>query len=1331
MKKTTFFLKKIVLPTFLALFFLTLIASSGTFFYLKYNNDFVKNFITDEMTQRIGYDVEIASIESKWSLTNPSIITNSFEIFNKDRDKSISVDRIELVFSWLSLIRLEPIFDRIELTKPEIEIVRETNGALTFNGIIFNDNNEKEDLSFLNWLLNQDDLIIRNGGLRWQDRIRGEDTLEISELSIDYSSSRLLSFFGRHNFNISGLINQASPEKIIINGYIDFEKLKNISSIDGRLSFIFDQFKLASLKPWLDYPIDLVSGDGNLDITINVEKGEINSLAGQVNLANVAAITASKEIKIIYVQGSINAEKKNNKSLIQVSDFNVNVDNGPNLENVKLEIGITDNKDLESVFLNLKEIDLDVAAKISPYLPSELIDIKNNIEALAPKGNIKNLKLNWKKGDRFFTGLDLDMQLYNLNIQSLENFPAIENLTATFNIKNGSGSIVSNSKNLIFTKKDLFREPLKFSEVNGQFNWKEDVFNLKDINVMNSDFVAKINANYKLSENNEDSINLEIDIPRANIADLKEYYPIQIGKEGLNWLDTSLLKGEAKNTKITVKGNPKDFPYVNHKNEPDSKKGIFKITSEIINSTVEYGSGWPYAENFDINLTINGSRIEFLANKGHILNNTIKSFKGLIEDFTETQPMLLIETTTDSPLDIMLNAVNKSPIKQAMKGTSDDMRGKGPGELNLHLNIPMKNVDNITFNGIYTFTGSSLDNPSLDLPLLSNINGTLIFDTNTVSITNAEAILFDQPVAITLNNLNDITLIDIKGSVDTDFIKSKLGIDWGKNINGKTEWQAIYKLKDKESELSLTSDLIGISIENFQDFNKSPEQEKSFVLKKNTSAKGSNYLDISYGNFVTAKLIKDKKDKISQGFIGINAKLDMPKNGVKLVANFKKLNTEDYKFIFNRSNNKVVTESKGNNNTFDPLIDEANLNINELILEGNKLTNTFINYLPIASGSKTNITSNEVVGNITYNESNHLYNGNFKKIHLMGDKKVKNDKEKISIKNLTAPENKKIQVNDKVNQMLLVINSLKINDSDYGKLNLKAHENAEGIIFDNFKLEKESNTIEGSGYWHSEIAPQKTSINFKWGIKNIGNTLGGLGYPDLVDKGEATINGSITWDDSPNNFDPDYFYGNFNLIAKKGTVQKINPSVSGRLVGLLSLQNLPRRLSLDFSDLFQEGLPFDRIESSVTLINKGVLSSKALKIDGPSAQILMNGQIDFVKETQDLDVTIRPKISDTITAGALIGGPLAAAAAFIAQKVLDDPLNKITTAEYHITGTWDEPQETKVESKGGNFIEETIINPTGDVLNASGGVIDGLIIKPTQDVIDFIFKPKNEPENKN
>ena len=239
-----------------------------------------------------------------------------------------------------------------------------------------------------------------------------------------------------------------------------------------------------------------------------------------------------------------------------------------------------------------------------------------------------------------------------------------------------------------------------------------------------------------------------------------------------------------------------------------------------------------------------------------------------------------------------------------------------------------------------------------------------------------------------------------------------------------------------------------------------------------------------------------------------------------------------------------------------------------------------------------------------------------------------------------------------------------------------------------------------------------------------------MGYPDLIEKGEATIKGLITWDDSPSNFDSEDFYGNFDLIAKKGTVKKVEPGVAGRLVGLISLQNLPRRLTLDFSDLFEEGLPFDRIQSKETIINKGILKSDLFEMQGPAADIVMKGQVDFVHETQDMRVTITPKISDTVTAGALIGGPLAAALAFVAQKILDDPFNKITTAEYHVTGTWKEPKEKIIDTKVDNFIEEGIIEPTGEALNATGEVISDYVIEPTEDVIEFIFGPKQEEDEK-
>ena len=305
------------------------------------------------------------------------------------------------------------------------------------------------------------------------------------------------------------------------------------------------------------------------------------------------------------------------------------------------------------------------------------------------------------------------------------------------------------------------------------------------------------------------------------------------------------------------------------------------------------------------------------------------------------------------------------------------------------------------------------------------------------------------------------------------------------------------------------------------------------------------------------------------------------------------------------------------------------------------------------------------------------------------------------------------------------IASFKINETDYGKVVLQGHEDIEGFVFNKLNITTKDYSIDGSGYWKSEVEPQKTSINFKWTIKDIWLALTSLGYPNLINKGEATIDGLVTWDDRPSNFDAEDFYGNFALIAKKGSVQKIEPGVAGRLVGLISLQNLPRRLTLDFSDLFEEGLPFDRIQSKETIINKGILSSSLFEVQGPSADIKMNGSIDFTKETQDMRVTIQPKISDTITAGALVGGPLAAAVAFVAQKILDDPFNKITTAEYHVTGTWQDPKEKIIDTKVDNFLEEEILEPTGEVLKGTGEVIDNYLIQPTEDVIDFLFEPRD------
>ncbi|NBN93215.1 MAG: TIGR02099 family protein, partial [Betaproteobacteria bacterium] len=142
----------------------------------------------------------------------------------------------------------------------------------------------------------------------------------------------------------------------------------------------------------------------------------------------------------------------------------------------------------------------------------------------------------------------------------------------------------------------------------------------------------------------------------------------------------------------------------------------------------------------------------------------------------------------------------------------------------------------------------------------------------------------------------------------------------------------------------------------------------------------------------------------------------------------------------------------------------------------------------------------------------------------------------------------------------------------------------------------------------------------------------------------------------------------------KGQFLKADPGVA-RLLGIVSLQALPRRITLDFRDIFSEGLAFDRIESDLT-VNEGVMRTDQLLIDGPAAKVRIKGQADLGRETQDLQVRVSPSM-DAATVGALIANPVAGIAVFLLQQILDDPLGKLITFNYTITGSWADPQINK------------------------------------------------------
>jgi len=217
----------------------------------------------------------------------------------------------------------------------------------------------------------------------------------------------------------------------------------------------------------------------------------------------------------------------------------------------------------------------------------------------------------------------------------------------------------------------------------------------------------------------------------------------------------------------------------------------------------------------------------------------------------------------------------------------------------------------------------------------------------------------------------------------------------------------------------------------------------------------------------------------------------------------------------------------------------------------------------------------------------------------------------------------------------------------------------------------------------------RTSLAFQLKVTDVGKFLARVGYPDMVAGGRAQLDGELAWNGEPQRIDYPSLAGDFKLHVDDGQFLEIDPGL-GKLVGLISLQELPKRIQLDYRDVFSAGFKFDRILASIKT-QHGVMSTDDFAMSGPSAEVDMRGTTDLAAETQNLHVKIVPSVSDTASAVAALLNPIAGGVALLAQHALQNPLGQMLSYEYAITGTWSDPQIKKaapeVKPGGGAHVE--------------------------------------------
>jgi uncharacterized protein YhdP len=471
---------------------------------------------------------------------------------------------------------------------------------------------------------------------------------------------------------------------------------------------------------------------------------------------------------------------------------------------------------------------------------------------------------------------------------------------------------------------------------------------------------------------------------------------------------------------------------------------------------------------------------------------------------------------------------------------------------------------------------------------------------------------------------------------------------------GATAYTAEAALRQGRTELRLNSDLKGLEIRLPAPLDKPAERAEPLLVTHAETDDGKAALLARYGQILTARALIGDADAPPRVSVRVGAgEAALPKApGLTLEAVQKHIDLDQW----------LALAGPGGGG--------GGLAINEIVLTANDMTlldrplhDVHLKARPEADAWQVRMASREVQGDLRYQRSPDAA------------------QVQVRLKRLAVPAGwAELGTGPSDSAMPLSadiqVDNLQVEERELGALRMTLQPEGRSLkVRQSLELPNAEGRLEADGLLSLEPR-RRSALRVRASTPDLGRLLSRLGHPGMVRGGETRVEGDLGWMGATQSLALRNLSGNLNIRMGKGQFPKLDPGAA-RLLGVVSLQSLPRRVSLDFRDVFSEGFAFDEITTPLYL-DRGIAYLANLKMRGPAASVEMKGQIDLLRETQALRVNVQPRLEETLAAGAILVNPAIGLGALVASKVLKDPISKAASFEYLVRGSWSEPEVTRL-----------------------------------------------------
>ena len=1290
--------------------------------------------------QTMGVPVRIGAVSAQSTGWVPSFELRRIELLDAQGRPGLILPRVVLAISVRSVLRLR--LEQLVLDAPELDIRLTAAGQWQIAGLDL-PANPQGDSAAADWLFSQNEVLIRSGTVRWTNERAQRPLTVLSKLpsadkaltSPETLALREVDLVLRNSTRFHDLRLDATPPEEWGARFVTVGRFKRgllsthaaqFSDWSGQAYAYFPQVDVAQLRQQVQLGADIQSGQGALRLWSDFEKGQWTGGAADTDLTDVNIRLDAQHEALAFerLSGRVLAQVLPQQFTLGFRDLSFVSAEGLHWPGGNLNLNYTHEqvqaRKPAQGRLQGDHIDLQALRDLSLRLP--LPDgLHRQLQASDVTGQVDALQLSWVGDWDRPQSYEAQAKLKNLNLPALASratpanapsWPGLQGAQVELKMTQAGGQVqVDMGAGGAVLLPGILDEPkVPVDSLHAQARWqhKDGLWDVPQwsLQLSNADLTGQWQGQWHGQAKGLGVLALQGLVSQADAARVHRYLPVTLPAPVRQYVRDAVVKGRYTGVQINIQGELDRLPFAH------PKEGEFRFAGRLSGVELDYmptslmprnSLPWPRLHEVSGQLVFDRLSMKLSdasaragdAKTGMALNAIQAKIANMAEQAT-----LEVSGEQKGPATQVLSLIQKSPIDKYLNSALRDMQATGAVQTRVKLNIPLQAPQNTKVQGTVVLGGNDL-RTTPGLPVFEKAQGTIQFNESGFSLNGTQARLLGGPIRIegglrpNPNSSEPALQLRAQGEISAEGLRQAHEFHpldvLAKHMSGSTAYTASLGWRQGQPELFIQSQLEGLGMKLPAPLTKTAATPMPLSIRSRVQGLGANVQDrlqIDLGRVAAVQYVRDLSGpapRVLRGSMSVGNTAGglppMPDTGVAATVAIDQLSVDEWQALWPPT---PSGESPDSDNAAMQSYWPTRLGVqaNTITAEGRTL------HQVVAGGTRdgltwrANVDARELSGHLEFRQAagsqpGQLY-ARLARLNLPPSSAA--DVESL----LEAPP-------AHLPALDIVIEQLELRGMKLGRIEIEAVNSALQMSggkpsrewrLNKFNIILPEATLSSTGRWLSAAAGshlRKTEMNFRLSVRDAGDLLTRLGTPGALRDGSGQLEGQISWSGSPLTLHYPSMSGQFDVKMGRGQFLKADAGAA-KLLGVLSLQALPRRFLLDFRDVFYEGFAFDSVAGHVS-IEQGIASTRNLQIKGINAIVQLDGSADIAKETQQLRVVILPEV-DTGTASLVAGiavNPLVGLTTFLAQLFLQSPLSRASTQEFLIDGSWTTPRVKRVE----------------------------------------------------